>query len=80
MVHRVLGTGKVHKCDLGNEAECPLEQDDHWHHNLICRTCGAIEEVHCPGLGTLEQRVAERSGFVIEQHRLEFSGICQACQ
>lgn len=79
LIHRVLTSGKVHKCDLEREDHCVLEQADHCHHNLICRVCGAIEEVHCPGLSPLEQAVAQQAGFKIEAHHLEFSGLCSKC-
>ena len=79
LIHRVLTSGKVHKCDLDNEDHCRLDQDDHCHHNLICRACGTIEEVHCPGLAPLERGIAEQAGFAIEEHHLEFSGLCRRC-
>lgn len=79
LIHRVLTSGKVHKCDLSNEEHCDLEQEDHCHHNLICRSCGAIEEVHCPGLSPLEADLAKQAGFTIEAHHLEFSGLCRKC-
>lgn len=79
LVHRVLTTGKVRRCDL-EEAHCHLEQEAHCHHNLICRECGSIEELHCPGLGALESEVSKRAGFQIEAHHLEFSGLCRQCR
>lgn len=79
LIHRVLTSGKVHKCDLENEDHCDLDQADHCHHNLICRKCGGIEEVHCPGLAVLEAKLAKQAGFTIEAHHLEFSGLCRKC-
>lgn len=80
LVHRVLTTGKVRRCDLEHEDHCDLEQADHCHHNLVCRACGAIQEVHCPGVETIVTDVAKRSGFQIDKHHLEFSGLCHQCQ
>ena len=79
LIHRVLTTGKVRRCDLEQEDHCHLEQVDHCHHNLVCRVCNAVQEVHCPGLQPLIAAVAAQSGFNIEQHHLEFSGVCRAC-
>ena len=79
LIHRILTSGKVHKCNLEDEEDCHLEQEDHCHHNLICRSCGAIEEVHCPGLSPLEKDLAQQAGFTIEAHHLEFSGLCRKC-
>ena len=80
LVHRVITTGKYRKCLLGPESECHRHQMQHCHHNLVCRTCGRIEEVHCPGLDVIEQAIGSQSPFRIERHALEFSGLCEACQ
>ncbi len=49
-------------------------------HYLICTKCGKIVSIHhCP-LHTLEKEIQQESGFLIEDHRLEFIGICPACQ
>lgn len=79
LIHRVLTSGKVHKCDLSIEEHCELDQEDHCHHNLICRVCGVIEEVHCPGLERMEAELARQAAFTIETHHLEFSGLCRKC-
>jgi Fe2+ or Zn2+ uptake regulation protein len=80
LIHRVLTSGKVHKCDLESEEHCHLDQEDHCHHNLICRQCGAIEEIHCPGLALMEAELTKQAGFTIEAHHLEFSGLCRKCR
>ncbi|MEB3197556.1 MAG: Fur family transcriptional regulator [Candidatus Sericytochromatia bacterium] len=80
LVHRVLSTGKYRRCQLAPEHDCHRPQMQHCHHNLLCRRCGAIEEVHCPGMELIEQVIASQSQFAIEAHRLEFSGLCGACQ
>jgi Fe2+ or Zn2+ uptake regulation protein len=46
----------------------------------VCRACGTIEEVHCPGMELIEQALAAQSRFAIETHRLAFSGLCVGCQ
>ncbi|HEY9900067.1 MAG TPA: Fur family transcriptional regulator [Pantanalinema sp.] len=79
LVHRVLTTGKVRRCDLEADAHCHLDQAEHCHHNLVCRACGAIEELHCPGLSSLEAELSLRAGFRIEAHHLEFTGLCGKC-
>jgi Fur family ferric uptake transcriptional regulator len=50
------------------------------HHHLICSKCGIV--VDCAGynLDDLERRIAKESGFRIDDHLLEFTGLCQACQ
>jgi len=69
--------------------------DDHWrvelaedlsghHHHLVCGTCGRVEDV--PPSETLEQTlgdtarlVAKRTGFSVNEHRLDLVGTCANC-
>jgi Fur family zinc uptake transcriptional regulator len=79
LVHRVLSTGKVHRCVIEAHEPCGLPQPDHCHHSLVCRTCGRIEELHCPDIGSLLAREAATLGFALENHRLELGGLCKGC-
>jgi Fe2+ or Zn2+ uptake regulation protein len=80
LVHRVLASGKYRKCHLAPEADCHRHQAQHCHHNLVCRQCGGIEEVHCPGMDLIEQALGAQSSFQIESHALEFTGLCGTCR
>lgn len=80
--------------DAGVARRVPTS-DDHWrvelaeeisghHHHLVCGTCGRVEDV--PPSATLERvlgetarLVASRSGFVVNEHRLDLVGVCAAC-
>jgi Fe2+ or Zn2+ uptake regulation protein len=49
------------------------------HHHLVCRVCGAIEDVDCavgsaPCLTPLEDR-----GFVIDEAEVVYRGLCPGC-
>lgn len=73
LAHRVAFSGGYLPCRLESEAgSC--------HHHLICRACGLVEEVHCPGMTAVEQGAAAESSFRIERHLVEFVGLCPACQ
>jgi Fe2+ or Zn2+ uptake regulation protein len=50
------------------------------YHQLICSGCGAVVDFSGYDLSKLEQSLAQRTGFKIESHLLEFSGLCQNCQ
>jgi Fe2+ or Zn2+ uptake regulation protein len=53
---------------------------DHGHH-LVCRGCQQVVEF--PGVEEmipLMERVARRTGFLVEGHMLELVGLCPACQ
>jgi Fur family transcriptional regulator, zinc uptake regulator len=84
-VYRILGmleeNGLAHRlAETGRYVHCALAGDDHCHHHVICRSCGRSEEIHCPAINDLERAVARASGYRIENHRLEFTGLCGACQ
>lgn len=53
--------------------------DSHRHH-LVCTQCQKIMEIGECIVRELEERVAARSNFKAVTHRLEFFGVCPACQ
>ncbi len=50
------------------------------HHQLICRTCGRVEEFSDCQLGDMLTGLHERTGFAIEAHHLEVIGLCPKCR
>ena len=79
LIHRLLSSGKVLRCQLEHESTCHLDQQDHCHHLLICEKCLNIQEVHCPGAEDLVARVEKHASFVVKRHNMEFLGLCGAC-
>jgi len=70
----------VQKMNFGDGvARFDLRQEghDHMHHHLVCRVCGALEEIQDDWLLELEQRVANEYGFKVTDHRLDFMGVYQ---
>ncbi|MGE0127873.1 MAG: Fur family transcriptional regulator [Blastocatellales bacterium] len=56
-------------------------KDSHYH--MICRVCGSITDAEIPIERRLQSVVAQAhnlGGFRIEEHRLDFIGVCAACQ
>jgi Fur family ferric uptake transcriptional regulator len=49
------------------------------HHHLICSDCGKVVDFADCGLGELENKLMEKSGFKINSHLLEFLGQCWQC-
>ncbi len=58
-----------------NRCECNLYE----HINLICKRCGKIIDYKYP-LSVDEKSVAEKTGFIITDNRLEYYGYCQDCK
>lgn len=50
------------------------------HHHLICKKCGHIKPIYDQCLGISEQKIKKQYGFQVNQHTLEFFGLCQNCQ
>lgn len=50
------------------------------HHHLICSGCGRVEDFTDCELDELEKDLAERTGYEITGHLLEFTGLCRDCR
>ena len=74
-------------CELHTGDDCPsyTAGTPQHHHHLICSRCGKVVDfsgtsIIEPSLSTLEARLSHESGFRIDDHLLEFTGLCQLCQ
>lgn len=50
------------------------------HYHFRCERCGQVFDVDEPINKELDTRIAERTGFKILYHQLEFRGLCHDCQ
>jgi len=69
-------------CELhaGNSCRSYTVSAPEHHHHLICSSCGRVVDFTGYDLSGLEQRLSIETGFEIEDHLLEFIGLCQTCQ
>ena len=82
-IHLLEKIGMVKRFDFGDGAarfELVGEGDDGHHHHLICTRCAEVIEIDECFLREIESRIAAQNGFQAVTHRLEFFGICPACQ
>lgn len=78
--------GAVHRVVTDEEfARYELAEDltEH-HHHLVCRSCGAVEDVTVPSsfersVARTVSDVAGRTGFSAVSHRLDVIGTCRNC-
>lgn len=56
------------------------EPNRHPHVNLVCTRCGRIQDLLDPLVEQLQSQVSLRSGFNIQGARVEYYGVCPACQ
>jgi len=51
----------------------------HHHHHLICRKCGMVMSFEDDLLESLEDRILQTTGFVVEDHEVKLYGYCKEC-
>lgn len=82
-MHMLERVGLVKRFDFGDGSarfELIHDHEDGHHHHLVCTGCAKIVEIEECFPAELEQRIADGNGFAGISHRLEFFGICPACQ
>lgn len=50
------------------------------HPHLVCRGCGSIQDLELPALVREATEVAEKAGYELLGHRLDFYGLCPRCR
>lgn len=50
------------------------------HHHLVCRTCGAMEELDPILLDTLIEAVAKKHRFTVDMDHVALFGLCRQCR
>ncbi|MEE8194574.1 MAG: transcriptional repressor [Dehalococcoidales bacterium] len=50
------------------------------HYHFRCRQCSRIFDVNGPVGRDLDKRLAQKTGFEVSYHRLDFFGLCKDCQ
>jgi Fe2+ or Zn2+ uptake regulation protein len=50
------------------------------HHHIVCGICGRSIDIDDDDLGFDEDRIRERTGFLINHHSIELEGICPTCR
>lgn len=71
--------GLVQHTHLGHGAPTysVADEDDHVH--LVCRSCGAVEEVSQALVGETVTRLAQEKGFHVDIGHFALFGVCRAC-
>ena len=78
VVQRIFSTDDVARYELNDDIL------GH-HHHLVCSKCGDIRDVRIPeslesSLDSALAKIAKRSGFQLDQHRLDLIGRCSNCR
>ena len=83
-VYRVLGrleaAGKVTRVDWRERGSRYEWAELPHHHHIVCGICGRSIDIDDEDLGFDEDRIRERTGFLINHHSIELEGICPTCR
>lgn len=74
--------GSVRELDFGM-AITYFETTKDTHYHLVCRVCSGIVDMEMElekKLMKLVELARGEGGFLIEEHRLDFVGVCETCQ
>ena len=73
------GLGAVERLDLPSGEHAYVVCEPAHHHHVVCSRCGRTSEIDDAGLRTVVREVARRTGYRVDEHRLELFGLCPAC-
>jgi Fur family ferric uptake transcriptional regulator len=73
------GLGAVERLDLPSGEHTYVVCDPAHHHHVVCSRCGRTDEIDDAGLRKVVREVARRTGYRVDEHRLELFGLCPAC-
>jgi Fur family transcriptional regulator, peroxide stress response regulator len=72
-------TGQISELNLsGTVSRFEGRQDNHYH--FRCDNCGRVFDLDEPVDTELDKKVAEKTGFNVSYHQLEFRGLCRDCR
>ncbi len=73
------GLGTIERLDLPSGEHAYVGCEPAHHHHVVCSRCGRTDEIDDAGLRSVVREVARRTGYRIDEHRLELFGLCPAC-
>jgi Fur family transcriptional regulator, stress-responsive regulator len=72
--------GLVRRIDIGTGPARYESRVGDNHHHLVCRRCGAVEDVDCVVGHAPCLEPAARQGYLIDEAEVTFWGLCATCQ
>jgi Fur family ferric uptake transcriptional regulator len=71
--------GAVERLDLPTGEHAYVMCQRAHHHHIVCSRCGRTTEIDDAGLRVVVGEIARRTGYRVDEHRLELFGVCPAC-
>ena len=74
--------GLVVQLDLPQEgvARYELKEGRKHHHHIQCQICGKIVDLLLCPIKKINKLIEKQTQFVVDDHTLEFTGLCPHCQ
>jgi Fe2+ or Zn2+ uptake regulation protein len=70
----------VERLDLPSGEHAYVACEPAHHHHVVCSNCGASRDVDDAGWRAVVSDIERRTGYEIDDHRLELFGRCPDCQ
>jgi Fe2+ or Zn2+ uptake regulation protein len=70
----------VERLDLPSGEHAYVACEPAHHHHVVCSTCGKGRDIDDAGWRAVVRDIERRTGYRIDDHRLELFGRCPACQ
>src|SRR5438552_3581412 len=71
--------GAIERLDLPDGVHAYVVCERAHHHHVVCSRCGRTSEIDDAGLRLVVSEIARRTGYRVDEHRLELFGRCPAC-
>ena len=70
----------VERLDLPTGEHAYVACEPAHHHHVVCSSCGASRDVDDAGWRSVVGDIEKRTGYRIDDHRLELFGVCVDCR
>ena len=79
-IELLVAIGALERIDLptGDHAYVPCGPAHH--HHVVCRRCSRSVEIGDLGLGAFARDIARKTGYRVDEHRIELFGLCPDCR
>jgi Fur family ferric uptake transcriptional regulator len=71
--------GAVERLDLPTGEHAYVVCQRAHHHHIVCSSCGRTIQIEDAGLRVVVGEIARRTGYRVDEHRLELFGMCPSC-
>jgi Fur family ferric uptake transcriptional regulator len=69
----------VERLDLPTGEHAYVACEPAHHHHVVCSSCGASRDVEDAGWRSVVRDIEKKTGYRIDDHRLELFGLCADC-